>query len=62
MTEYFYNLTTKQVEEGRQSPATELIGPFGSAEEARKALETVAARNESWDEDDKEWENGTSDS
>lgn len=62
MAEYFFNITTSQVEEGRQSPGSELIGPYATPEEASKALETIAKRNEKLDEEDAVWENGRPDS
>ncbi|MFC7374548.1 SPOR domain-containing protein [Brachybacterium sp. GCM10030267] len=55
-TEFYYNLTTGNVEEGRQSPGTELMGPYSTRAEAEKALKIAAARNEAWQEEDQEWE------
>ncbi|MGO1947931.1 MAG: SPOR domain-containing protein [Brachybacterium tyrofermentans] len=55
-TEFFYNLSTGSVEEGRQSPATDLMGPYASRAEAQQALKTAAARNEKWEQDDDAWE------
>ena len=46
---------TKQVEQGRQSHYTDLMGPYASRAEAEQALGTAAARNEAWDEADEEW-------
>lgn len=54
--EYYYNLNTKSVEEGRQSPGSELMGPYATREEAARALKTAAERNASWDEEDEEWD------
>lgn len=56
MPDYYYNLDTHQVEDGPQSPGTELMGPYATREEAQKALATAAARNEAWDEEDKDWD------
>jgi len=56
MSEFYYNVSTGQVEEGRQSPGTELMGPYPTQEAARKALETAADRNKAWDEEDADWE------
>ena len=49
--EYWYNTTTGKVEEGQQSPVTQLWGPYATYEEAARAMETAAARNEAWDGD-----------
>lgn len=57
-TEFYYNLSTGSVEEGRQSPGSELMGPYPSRAQAQQALTTAAARNEKWDEDDEAWEEG----
>lgn len=54
--EYFFNTRTKMVEKGRQSAWEHLMGPYDSHEEAEKALETAAQRNESWEDDDDEWQ------
>lgn len=58
MAEYYYNVSTGQVEEGRQSPGTELMGPYATRAEAQKALEKAAQRNKAWDEEDAAWEEG----
>jgi hypothetical protein len=55
-TQFYYNLTTRQVEEGAQSPATELMGPYATREAAARALSTAAERNAAWDEEDEDWE------
>ncbi|MFE7604665.1 SPOR domain-containing protein [Brachybacterium paraconglomeratum] len=57
-TQYYYNLSTGTVEEGAQSPATERMGPYATREEAECALSTAAQRNQEWEEDDKQWEEG----
>ncbi|GIG55552.1 SPOR domain-containing protein [Demequina activiva] len=53
--EYFFNTRTRMVEKGRQSSWEHLMGPYGSAEEAARALEKAQERTEAWDEDDAEW-------
>lgn len=53
--EYYFNIRTRMVEHGRQSPMEHLMGPYGSLEEAEQALEIAQARNLEWDEDDAEW-------
>lgn len=55
MTQYWYNVTTNQVEKDAQSGWKELIGPYDSHEEAESALDKVRQRNEvadALDEDD----------
>ncbi|WP_336922358.1 SPOR domain-containing protein [Aquipuribacter sp. SD81] len=59
-TEFWFNTRTKQVEEGRQSHYTDLIGPYPTREAAAAALETAAARNERWDDEDDRWDRGGS--
>lgn len=55
-TQFYYNLSSGAVEEGRQSPATDLMGPYTSREEAQQALTIAASRNEKWDEEDASWD------
>ncbi len=52
MTEWYYNIRTGEVEEGRQSGATDLDGPFASREEAARAPEIIAERARRWREDE----------
>ncbi len=52
MTEWFYNNKTGEVEEGRQSIATDLDGPFASREEAARAPEIIAERSRQWAAED----------
>ena len=54
--EFYYNIATEQVEEGRQSHGADLMGPYPSREAAQNALRTASARNEAWEEADEEWE------
>lgn len=53
--QYWYNTETGQVEQGRRSSWTHLMGPYGTRAEAEAALQSAQSRNESWDEGDKEW-------
>ena len=55
-TQYYFNLTNGTVEEGHQSPGTELMGPYATREEAARALQTAADRNQAWDEENAEWD------
>ena len=52
MTEWFYNNKTGEVEEGRQSIASELDGPFASREEAANAPAIIAERARKWAAED----------
>ena len=54
--QYYFNTTTGQVEEGPQSPATELMGPYATREEAQQAFSIAQKRNEAWDEEERAWE------
>ncbi|WP_043498844.1 hypothetical protein [Georgenia sp. SUBG003] len=53
--EFYYNLATGQVEEGKVHGATNRMGPYGSAEEAAQAFARAQARNEKWAEEDEAW-------
>ena len=55
--EYWYNTESGQVEEGKRSSWTNLLGPFATRAEAEQALSTAKARNEEWDREDEEWRN-----
>jgi hypothetical protein len=52
MAEWYYNIRTGEVEEGRQSLPTELDGPFATREDAARAPEIIAERARKWAEDD----------
>ncbi len=52
MTEWFYNIRTGEVEEGRQSLSVDLDGPFATREEAARAPEIIAERSRKWAEED----------
>lgn len=52
MTEWFYNIKTGEVEEGRQSMASELDGPFATREDASRAQEIIAERSRQWASED----------
>lgn len=49
---FFYNLTTGEVEQGRQRAAQHLMGPYPTREAAAAALESARARTEAWDATD----------
>ena len=51
---WWFNLRTKQVEQGPGDPNSERMGPYLTREEAETALARASLRNEAWDaEDDK---------
>ena len=50
--QYWYNVTTKQVEEGHRSSWQDLMGPYATRAEAEGALAKAAARTEAWDRED----------
>jgi hypothetical protein len=52
---FWVNVDTGEVEEGRQSGAAHRIGPYDTREEAERAFDKAAQRNESWDEEDRRW-------
>ncbi|GAA1139901.1 SPOR domain-containing protein [Nesterenkonia lutea] len=55
-TEYWFNVRTREVEEGAQSSWKHLLGPYSTREEAAEALKRVEANNEAWDEEDEEFQ------
>jgi hypothetical protein len=56
--EFYFNIRTREVEEGRQSDWSELMGPYPTREAAQRALETAREKTERWDEEDRRWEEG----
>lgn len=52
--DYWYNVETHEVEVGAQSDWQKLLGPYQSAEEAKRAPEQVARNNEAWDKADED--------
>ena len=57
---FYYNINTRQVERWGQSPETDLLGPFATAEEAANAFEIIRAREERKEAEDREWREGKS--
>jgi hypothetical protein len=51
---FWFNLKTKQVEQGLKSSSLDRIGPFDTEAEAAKAEDVVAARAEEWKKQDAE--------
>ncbi|WP_411734312.1 SPOR domain-containing protein [Paeniglutamicibacter sp.] len=52
--EFWFNVTTGQVETGPQADWSQLLGPYASRAEAELAMSKVRERNEQWDEEDEE--------
>jgi hypothetical protein len=50
---YYFCLAHHTVEVADGCPAIDRLGPYGSREEAERALEKVQQRNEEWDNDPK---------
>ena len=48
--QFWYNLKTQQVEQGKLSAAVYRVGPFETAAEAANALEIIKARSAKWSE------------
>lgn len=56
---YWFNVNTGQVEqEGSTESKDHLMGPYGSEDEARAALQKAQENTERWDAEDKKWEDG----
>ncbi|WP_262348428.1 SPOR domain-containing protein [Cellulosimicrobium cellulans] len=51
--EFYYNTETGQVEQGKQSTWSHLMGPYPTREAAQHALDKARARTEAWDEEDR---------
>ena len=55
---YYYNLETRQVEQGKISSFDNRISPYDTREEAEHALEIARERNriaDAYDEQDDQW-------
>jgi hypothetical protein len=54
--QFFYNVSTGQVEElAKRGQSKDLLGPYPTREAAAAALETAKAKTEAWDEEDRRW-------
>jgi len=51
---YWYNMRTGEVEHGLLSPSVDRVGPFDTAEEAARALETLRENSARWAAEDAE--------
>ena len=54
-TQWYYDLETGEVVEGKQSGWENRMGPYESKSEAQHALDKVRARNAAADAQDDEW-------
>ena len=52
--EYWYNIETHEVEEGRRSDWSKVMGPYPSREAATHALDTARARTQKWEDEERE--------
>ncbi|GII60100.1 hypothetical protein Skr01_01850 [Sphaerisporangium krabiense] len=53
--QWWFCLKHTRVEPDKGCPDKHRMGPYATEGEAAAALQTAAARNASWREDDKEW-------
>lgn len=55
-TQYFFNVSTGQVEElATKGQSKDLLGPYPTREAAAAALATAKAKTEAWDEEDRRY-------
>lgn len=52
--EFWFNTSTKLVEEGKQAAAIYRIGPFATYEEASRALQVIEERTKAWQREEDE--------
>jgi hypothetical protein len=52
--DFWFNTETHEVEDGRKSDWSKLMGPYASREEAAHAFDKAKARTEAWDAEDAE--------
>ncbi|MBI9114291.1 SPOR domain-containing protein [Sanguibacter suaedae] len=52
--EFYFNTSTKEVEEGKPSSWRNRMGPYPTREAASKALDIAEQRTETWDEEDEQ--------
>ncbi len=53
--EFWFNVRTRSVEQGRQSSWEQRLGPYPTREAAEHALQEARGRTEAWDEADEKW-------
>ncbi|WP_248959524.1 hypothetical protein [Sphaerisporangium perillae] len=54
--QWWFCLKHMAVEPEKGCPNKDRLGPYATREEAAAALQTAAARNKTWQEEDKEWD------
>ncbi|AZA08856.1 hypothetical protein [Corynebacterium pseudopelargi] len=54
--QWYYNLKTGEVAQGKEFPSMDRMGPYESKEAAQHALEIANERNEEADEQEAAWE------
>ena len=53
---FWYNINTGQVEQGEETNSkSDLMGPYGTEEEARNAIASAHEKSEKWDAEDREF-------
>lgn len=53
---YYYNTETGEVEHGMVSSFTNRLGPYPTRAAAEHAQEIAQARNEAWEQQNREWD------
>ncbi len=56
---FYFNLRTREVEQGPQSIWADRLGPYDTYAEASRALDRAKERTAAWDEEDAEERGGT---
>jgi hypothetical protein len=57
--QFWFNTRTGTVEtDYDKSQGKDLMGPYPSADEASRALQSAAERTEKWDEEERRWRDG----
>ncbi|MEO3938995.1 methionine aminopeptidase [Dermatophilaceae bacterium Soc4.6] len=54
--QYWYNVDSGEVESDEtKSQGAQVMGPYPTADDAGRALQSARERTEQWDADDREW-------
>lgn len=54
---YWYNVDTGTVQsDAERGQNANVLGPYETAEEASRALETAREKTDRWDEEERQWE------
>ncbi len=54
--DYYYDLATGEISQGKVRGAATRMGPYAGREEAEHALAVAQARNEQWEAADRAWD------